>query len=381
MEEQQHENMQKSQGSDGFDRLAQQARVDSRMSRTKDYTPEQRQALLADLLAYRMKTGRSWKQIAAETNIAESTLSEIRAGRYKGDMAKYLRVIDEFMARVRLAEGRPNLKAYASTRVSTRIYGVFRAVLAYHSIGVAVGPSGCGKSITLRAITADHEGTVYVRLDEGNADAKGLSLRLCRELRLPIGCYHRRRCLELQEHFQKNRNISLLIDEGQYLTSDGFNFLRDLHDLSDPDGERCLPILLAGDENLYKLIVRTRAGEKSPIAPQLTRRLYPVLNLAAEGVTDGGCDLFSVEDVLRVLRNERVRLVDDQAAKWLASLANTPGWGSLGFAMSILAMAVDIAEAKPIGVSDLRRALTMAVGPRAVKSVDDQAGGRLLRVG
>jgi len=131
---------------------------------------------------------------------------------------------------------------------------------------------------------------------------------------------------------------------------------------------------------LYKLVVRTRAGEKSPLKPQLTRRLYPVLNLAAEGLGgDGGADLFTVEDVLAVLRNERLRLVDSEGVRWLCQLANVPGWGALGFAMAILGMALDIAAKTPAGVGDLRRALQMAIGPRAVRELDGLAGGSLLR--
>jgi hypothetical protein len=186
--------------------------------------------------------------------------------------------------------------------------------------------------------------------------------------------------LELTEYLAKTRNLAILVDEAQKLTPDGMEFLRDLHDASDPAGERKLPILLAGDEDLYRLVVRTRAGEKSPLKPQLTRRLYPVLNLAAEGIGgDGGADLFTVEDVLRVLRNERLRLVDDPGAKWLCQLANVPGWGSLGFAMAIAAMAMDIAESTPVGVTDLRRALSMAIGPKAVRELDGLAGGTLLK--
>ena len=49
--------------------------------------------------------------------------------------------------------------------------------------------------------------------------------------------------------------------------------------------------------------------------------------------------------------------------------------------MAVARMAFDIAKATPIGVDDLRAAMSMAIGPRAVDDIDTQAGGLLLKVG
>jgi hypothetical protein len=244
---------------------------------------------------------------------------------------------------------------------------------------IVIGPSGCGKSATARAIAIDREGVALIRIDQANGDSRGVTYLLCEALKLPAEKTNRKRLATILEFLGKNRNTVVFVDGAQKLNPDGLEVLRDIHDRSDPDGRRNTPIVLFGDSDFYKLIVRARSGEQSPIKPQMTRRMYPVLNLSAEGAdgTTGG--LFSAEDVVRILRNGRLRPVDSTGIRWLTTLANVEGYGSLGFALAVLRMAVDVASKTPLAVSDLQRALQMLVGPRAVKEVDGQAGGQLLQ--
>jgi len=151
-----------------------------------------------------------------------------------------------------------------------------------------------------------------------------------------------------------------------------------LHDTSDAEGRRCTPILLLGSQEFYRLLVKSRNGERSPISPELTRRIYPVFDIVRDGGDAEGGGVFTVQDLVRIIRNDRVRVVTPDGVRWLTRLANVHGYGSLGFAIAVLRMAFDIVSNRQVTVADLVSALRMSIGPRAMEEVDQAADGELL---
>jgi len=369
----------------GFDTLSQEGRVDFRLRRAGQYTDDEGRALMEELGAWRRShltpQGKaiSWKAIADRLGIPPSTFSELRRGAYRGDRQRLYRVIDTFLAEERAKAGRFDVQAYARTGVARRIWGVIACCIKQSLMAAVVAEAGVGKTAAARAFAADREGTVCIRVDEVSGDARGVTAALWRAFRRGGTPSHRARLAGLIKHLRTVRTAVILIDEAQKLKADGLEALRDLHDASDPDGRRNVPIVFFGDHGFLRLIVRARSGEPGAIRAQLSRRLYPVLELASGAGQGGGEPLFSVEDLTKVLRNDRLRVVTEAGVRWLCSLANTPGYGALGFAMAIARMAFDIARETPVGVEDLRRALAMAIGPRAVEDLDHTAGGELLR--
>lgn len=370
----------------GFEVLGTDARVEFRMNKSnKAYTSEDAAALLAELDAYQVSHPRGDGKKLADSAAAEqigispSTLSDLKRGQYKADPQRPLSKVDEFLAKERSKEGRFDGRAFAMISIAQKMMGVVNSAMRNNSMAAIIADSGDGKTCFARAFAADREGAVLVRIDEAHADQRGLSVTLCREFKLGTVVPHRERTDLLVGYLQKNRNTILLVDEAQKLRADGLEYLRDLHDLSDPEGRRNLPIVLFGDATFYRLIVKARNGEPGPIKPQMTRRLYPVLHVEGDAFQDGDGTLFNVADIAKILRNQRLKVVTDDGVRWLASLANTRGWGSLGFAMVVARMAFDIASKSPVTVADLQAALPMVVGPRSVALIDESAGGTLMR--
>lgn len=370
----------------GFDTLGRDARVEDRMRTTgKDaYSHEQQSALLEELEGYKLSRrergkAMSWAGLCKKIGIKNTTLTEIRRDYYKGDTQKYLRLIDDFLADERNRSGRFDGRSFAKITITEKIFGVIRAAIRHNSMAVIIGESGDGKSAHARAFQADREGVVLIRVGESHGDQRGVTALLADALKIDRKkITHKQRVEEIIEHLKSNRNIVLVVDEAQKLRPDGLEVIRDIHDASDSDCQSNLPVIFFGDHDFYKLIVRARHGEPSPIKPQMTRRMYPVLNLTTDGA-DGDGELFTVQDILKILKNSRVRIVTDEAARWLCSLSNTRGYGSLGFAVAVARLAFDITSDVPIGVEALRLALRMAIGPRAAEDVDRSAGGELLR--
>ncbi len=340
-------------------------------------------ALLTELDAYCLNHPRGGKRlsdaaVAGQIGISSSTLSELRRGTYKGDVQRQLRLIDEFLGKERSREGRFDVRAYSPIGTAQRMAGVTYAAIRGCSVGAIIADPGAGKTLFLRAFAADREGAVLITIDGAHADDRGLSALLAKEFKLNAVVPHRERAEAIVGYLQRTRNLVLLVDECQQLKVSGLEFLRSVHDQSDPEGRRCLPIVLAGDSSFLRLIVKARAGEPGPIRPQLSRRIYPLLHLESDVMEDGDGNLFTVEDIRQILRSNRVKLVTEAGAKWLAALANARGWGALGTAMATVSMALDITQETPVDVPTLQAALRMMIGPRAVETVDDLAGGRLL---
>jgi len=374
---------------DGFERLGQEARRSFTMVKDgQEITPDLDRALIGELEDWRRdhttRDGRPtpWKEIAKLVGIPHSTLTEIVRGKYKGNRAKYLRAIDLFLAEDRERAGRFDVQQHAEIGLTRKIFGVIRAAIRANSMALIVGPPGSGKSVHARAFAADRGGVVVIRPDETYNNARGVTYLLCQAiegLRQTLHKSHPKRLVAIRSYLQKHRNLALVVDECQQLTSEGLSCIRNLYDTSDPEGRRCTPVILFGDERFYRLLVSSRNGERSPIAPQLTRRIFPVFDIEKDGAEGEGGETFTCEDLVRIIRNDRHRVLTSDGVRWLTRLANVSGYGSLGFAIAVLRMGFDIASKEILNVDDLRAALKMAIGPRAMEDVDELTGGELLR--
>lgn len=376
--------------SSGFEALGQQARVDARMrNETESYSDDQNAVLIRVLDEFRRTQttpeGKPlpWSGVAEMLGISAPVLSEIRSGRYGkkgGDRDKYLRRIDDFLADARKRAGREDIRSFAEVAVTERVFGVFGAAIKHNSMAVLIGESGSGKTAHGRAFAATRSGVVFITVNEAFGDWRGVAAMLYSALGLKGDMVPRQRLAATIRYLSKNRHIVLVVDEAQKLRKSGLEAIRDIHDGSDGEGRLNTPIILLADHNFYQLIVRCRNEQASPVQPQLTRRLYPILDLSRDGSPDGSTGkTFSVDDIITILRNNRLRLVSAAGLRWLTSLANVRGYGSLGFALAVARMALDITQRRPLESEDLQRALRMMIGPRASEEADRSAGGELLR--
>lgn len=373
---------------DGFERLGQEARRSFLMVRDdQQITPDLDRALIGEVEDWRRdhttKDGRPmpWKRVAELVGIPHSTLTEVVAGKYKGSRDNQLRKIDRFLAEDRERAGRFDVRQHAEIGLTKKIFGVIRAGIRNNSMPVIIGEPGSGKSVHGQAFAADRGGVVLIRPDETFNNARGVSHLLCQAidgLRQMLHKSHPKRLVAVRSYLQRHRNIVIVVDECQQLTAEGLNCLRNLYDTSDLEGRRNTPIVFFGDEHFYRLLVKSRNAERSPIGPQLTRRMWPVFDISRDGADNEG-DVFTAEDVVHILRNERVRVVTAAGVRWLTRLTNVHGYGSLGFAVAVVRMGFDIATKTPLGVEELVAALKMTIGPRAMEEIDQAAGGELLR--
>lgn len=376
----------------GFERLVEAGRVDYKMlTDGQAITPDIEQNLIGELQDWRKDNARSdgrpypLTRLAPRVGVSNSVMTEILRGKYKGDRPKVLRLIDQFLADERQKAGRHDFRQHARIELSRKIFAVIDAGVLGHTMPVIIGPPGCGKTAHAYAYARERSGVVVLRIEDAPADRRTVTELLCetiQELRPMKAKPHRRRLDSIKQWLRKRRNTVLIVDEAQKLSASGLELLRDLHDGSDPTGHRCLPIVIFGDDDFHKLLGDTKYGKLTKLQPQMIRRMVPVFDVVKDGGYAGG-DLYTVEDIVKITRNHRVKLLTPKAARWLTNLANVHGYGLLGFAMAVLRQATVlyrdlIANDEQLDVEHLQESLRMTAGRGVALEIDEQTGGDLL---
>lgn len=378
----------------GFEKIGQKGRVEWRMvTDDQEVTAELAKSVIDEIEAYRDDNPGpsgplSWSKLADLVGISATTLSEIRGGKYRASQREPILKIDQFLADMRARAGRMDFRTTAKLSMTDAIEGTIRTSIRLNTMGVVIGSPGVGKSAHARAFASQRSGVATIRIDEKHANSSGVTSLLCRAIEPLRGHASFRpteRVASLTEWLRKHGSTVIIVDECQKLDRTGLEMLRDIHDISDPATHRNVPIVFFGDQGFLKLIFKARAGERSPISAQCIRRMRPVLNIDTDCRQDDGGGLYSVDDIVTIVRNSRVKLLTPKAVRWVRDLANVIEYGALGNAMGVLQLAVDLAIppggewADPIDVDMLQEALNLTFGKSVAIEIDERAHGSLLR--
>lgn len=385
--------------SSAMERFGRDARLDARMLKEgQSISGAQRKALVKDLLAYResrLIDGKplSWAKIGERVGVTASVMSEWAKGTYKGDDERVCRLVDQFLVREDQQASGPNIRAFAKIRVITEVLlATVTQAVKRRSIGVVTGESGSCKSVFAKWFCERNDGAVLITCDDSDRDAKFVIDALHAALKLGTYARHvRQKKREIEGHLQTHKNTIIIVDECQKLTPDALEILRSLHDKSDSESVRNVPIILFGDETFEKTVVRSRGGERTPISPQITSRMFPVISLEQHGLQhddDGQAipdSVYTKEDVEAIVHQQRLHLVRADAIAWVAKLANIHGHGRLRLAVRVLEIALDIKRGPQVTIDDLRASLDLFLGPResriCVEAMERQESTAVAKVG
>jgi hypothetical protein len=368
-----------------------EARVEARMLKEGEpVISGQRSALVRDLRAYRdanLIDGKpiSLAKLAGYIGVSQSVLTEWTKSTYKGDDERISRLVDQFLAREDQRGQRASIRGFASIRAAVEVMvpAVNQAVLR-RSMAVITGEPGSGKSLFAKWYVERNDGAVLITCDDADRDAKFVIDALHLALRLGTYSPHaRQKKREIEAFLQAHKNTVIIVDESQKLTADALELLRSLHDKSDPDGVRNVPVILFGDDKFYAVVCRSRGGERTPISPQITSRMFPVVSLERQGLQhddDGQTipdSVFTRDDIDLIVKNGRLRLVRSDAVAWVVRLANLHGHGRLRLAARVLEIAIDIKQGPQVCVDDLVVALDLFLGPSEAKLCVDEMKRRV----
>jgi len=310
--------------------LEQNARV------IKERIPEQTgDAEVADVIA-RMRSfmvERNFRQatVARMLGVNTSTFSKFLNGIYKGNLAKIVNKVINWMNSVTRKEERIK-PPFIATEIARRIATLIVQTEAFSEeegrIALIIGDSGHGKSICLKQYAEANKNTLYIQLD-----ATMGSLRIFAEIAKRLHIASSGSLSEITRQLVENlrpRNIIIMLDEASNLTVKQLNQLRQIIVIK----ARC-PLILAGNADLLRTVIQPTTKHGYESLDQFTSRLMGVLNLD-ELASHKGDGLYTSEDVRKLYEYGGIRLTSG-AVDTLKKICMTPRSGRLRTCSHIIA--------------------------------------------
>jgi DNA transposition AAA+ family ATPase len=214
----------------GIEKLGQKGRLEYRMVKDgQDATPDVIAQTIDDLKAWREDNhhdGRppAWSRIADNIGIPSTTLSEVIAGKYKGNIQPAIVKIDQFLADARARRGRFEFRTTARIGITEAIFGALRTGIRLNTMPVIIGSPGTGKSAHMRAFMTDRPGVIMIRIDEATCHSRGVTKLLCQaipELRNNTFRTAGKRMDAIKEWLRKHGSTVIIVDEAQKLDRSG----------------------------------------------------------------------------------------------------------------------------------------------------------------
>lgn len=341
---------------------AEQQRIISQLAQDARYCEEARMLppdgpLAPEHLEHARKTLRMYldekkipiAQAAKQIGRAPSSLSAWLVNNYGGDNDKLARLVMIFVEQHARGTKAGMPSGFITTTITERCLAVMREVQRTRTIGLIFGCAGVSKSLVCQAAEAGLiVGSVHVEATQGAHKAPQFAKLWARRLGLrfggSLGDVEDRIITAL-----RGSDRLQMIDEGQYLSKDALNVVRDVHK------QAGVGVILMGTVDVDRAVddATTWYGQFA----RLISYRYDIL----EEQLSGGSPLFSVDEIVRLAASMQLRLEGD-AAEFLTELACIPGWGGLGATATLLLKARLLAKGKPIALLDVRDALASSLG-------------------
>lgn len=229
-------------------------------------TPEEQEALRAEVRQIIEAEGISQRAVADEVGIAYGTFTPWLGGTYKGD------TVDKALAVRRWLETRqerdrtrailPTPPEFQMTATAEHIFNVLSYAQGAPDFGVIVGGAGIGKTEAIKAYSKRNSNVFVVTMEPCLASPNNM----LSEIADVVGVMERRAAYLSRAITAKLRSAAALvvIDEAQHLSSAALDQLRTIHDKAN------VGIVVSGNESIFS---RLQGGERSSQFAQLYRRV------------------------------------------------------------------------------------------------------------
>lgn len=317
----------------------------------------------------------TYRAIGAQIGLADSTVSEVLSGKYKGDTDAVLRKLNAWVDDDEKRRRRIKPLGFYETSVfqaardasviakkNARSPGASSVDDERARIVLAVGPSGCGKSVAAKALHAYDPNSILVRIRQRAGTDSGLA-KLIVESAGWRGRPNKSSAIEFMVEKLRGSARLLIVDEAHRLSPSGYELLRDLAD------ECGIPILLLGTDKIRRRVDSLRMGLGNYLDDQFNRRVCYVMDLLRGSSGKGGSTrpFFTLEEIVAIFNSDKVKLTQD-GAELLCAIACTIGIGMLGMAANIYDKAIYAAlrKQRTIDAALLRSAAKKVLLPAGV---------------
>lgn len=277
-----------------------------------EFYPEEQRKLLLKLEHFIAESGSAGKA-AKSLGVSNSTISDIRNCKYRGDVEKfftdfasYMKLKKEQKSRIYKGIG------YVPTSVSEYMYQVIRGVHIAGECEIITGDTGVGKSKTISKYASDYpENTIVVTPTYADSSVIGIMKLIAAQL--GISGLNRLHDLNAAVLSRLHDGMLIVIDEAQHLKFPAIDHLRSISDMFTDRGET-MGICFVGNPSF----MRHFDDKKLPVTGQVFNRanLRPYIKAAD----------IKIEDI-RLLFPELSAEKKTAEIKFLYAIAQTNGEG------------------------------------------------------
>lgn len=291
--------------------------------------------LRRELERFAQDKGLSYSKIAKAMGIGASTLSEFKAGTYKGDMETLAEKVEDFLNRHKKKMRRIDFSA--DTEVKKRIFwtidiikkyvasNVVEGLMESAKIGYIFGRAGIGKTHALQEYIKEYKGRGVFVTAEAGITITGMIKKLASELRLDTDGTTQQIKERIKDCIKFTETI-IIIDEGEHLKNQVIDNIRSIAD------QTGVGIVIAGTEQL-----------KSQVYSQ--RKSYEYLSSRA--VVNMTLKELQIDDVAKIVKRfmkNDIELYDEKELQQIISYLSSTVRGSARQLANLLSLASDIAN-------------------------------------
>lgn len=219
-------------------------------------------------------------QIARESAMSGTVISQFLSDSYKGDNFKTAQALDRWLdardQRQQVGATMPQAPAFVMTPTAQRIYDALTYAHLAEDISMIYGTAGMSKTQTIRHYADSNTGVYIATITPATATVPGALEEIAATLHTPrrhsVRLLHRDICTKLA-----NTKGLIIIDEAQHLTEKALDQVRAIHD------ETEIGIALVGNETVFS---RMTGGNRAAYLDRLYSRIGKRVRVVAPSGRD-----------------------------------------------------------------------------------------------
>lgn len=225
------------------------------------------QEVARELSDFIKRTGKSQQQIAKETTLSPSVISQFLKQSYKGDNEAVAKTVSQYL---KMAESRitaPKHVSFYKDMHNTRdvLFACFHAH-CQGDIVLVYGDAGAGKTTALEYYTKDYSGVVMVTANSCTSSAASILQLIGRKTGKVLAGKKELLMASLVDYF-RNTGRLVIIDEADHLTLSALQAVRNLND------QAGIGIVLSGNNKIYtQMLQGSRCSELEQLRTRIVVR-------------------------------------------------------------------------------------------------------------
>lgn len=222
------------------------------------------QNIQKELAAFMEQSGKSQRQIAKETGLSTSVISQFLDGTYSGNNEKVATTINQY-----LTLSKERLNNVQGTAFYAELYNTKEVLYACkyahikNDIALIAGDAGAGKTTAIEYYKKHNTGVIMVTANSCTTSATAILRMIAEQIGKQVD-YRRSALMTGLVTQLKDSNRLIIIDEADHLTLQALQAVRNLND------QAKVGIVLAGNDKIYRQMV---AGQKGHEFDQIRTRI------------------------------------------------------------------------------------------------------------